>query len=349
MKRYVLSTHLDNDPNAGTKSRRDIEDIVLKEGYTRLVLRKRFLTGRFKIARQVCILAVDLLRVLVCIERHSILLINVPLPFAKWQTPIVAGYFKFLRSVKQIKIAFSVIDIDSHRRNDKKQEGEWNILRTGSCFILHTKPMKEVFVKQGFDAGKVVLNHLFDYISEFEPHGKHRALTNQVVFAGNLDPDKCGFLSNLNDVGNRVIFNLYGEPAKQYDSSSTVRYMGSASPEEIVGIIDGSFGLVWDGDSIDTCSSAIGEYLRINAPHKTSLYLAAGLPVIIWKEAAMAELIVKENLGFTVGSLREIGAIVDTMTEGTYNQMRDNVLRYAPLLKEGYFFKEALKKVYEMI
>ncbi|MDP1142597.1 beta-1,6-galactofuranosyltransferase, partial [Klebsiella pneumoniae] len=79
------------------------------------------------------------------------------------------------------------------------------------------------------------------------------------------------------------------------------------------------------------------------------LYLAAGLPVIIWKEAAMAELIVKENLGFTVGSLREIGAIVDTMTEGTYNQMRDNVLRYAPLLKEGYFFKEALKKVYEMI
>ena len=34
---------------------------------------------------------------------------------------------------------------------------------------------------------------------------------------------------------------------------------------------------MWDGPSPDTCAGVYGAYLRYNNPHKTSLYLAAGL------------------------------------------------------------------------
>ncbi len=349
MKRYILSTYLDNDPNAGPKARRDIESIVIEEGYLKVFLRKRFLSGRFKVIRQLYMLVVDLLKMFFSIERKSLLLISVPLPFTKWQTPFIGGFFGLLRVIKQTEIVFSVIDIDSFRRTDKQHKGEWDILRTGSCFILHTGPMREIFSKKGFDTEKVVLIHLFDYLSEFDPETKQRTLTKEVVFAGNLEQNKCGFLSKLIELEDKITFNLYGKPAMTCGLSDSIRYKGSATPENIIGVIEGSFGLVWDGFSLDTCSGTIGEYLKINAPHKTSLYLAAGLPVIIWKEAAMAELILKENLGFAVESLREIGGIINNMTEDSYNQMRVNVLRYSPQLKEGHFFKEALAKVYEKI
>ena len=40
--------------------------------------------------------------------------------------------------------------------------------------------------------------------------------------------------------------------------------------------------------------------------HKLSLYLAVGLPVIIWEKAAEAEFVLKENVGVTVKSLYEL-------------------------------------------
>ena len=55
--------------------------------------------------------------------------------------------------------------------------------------------------------------------------------------------------------------------------------------------MEGSFGLVWDGISVETCAGVYGEYLKVNNPHKTSLYLASGIPVIIWKEAAWLSLL----------------------------------------------------------
>ena len=57
--------------------------------------------------------------------------------------------------------------------------------------------------------------------------------------------------------------------------------------------MEGNWGLVWDGNSIDTCSGNFGEYLRLNAPFKFSLYLAAKRPVVVWRESAMAEYVRK--------------------------------------------------------
>ena len=55
--------------------------------------------------------------------------------------------------------------------------------------------------------------------------------------------------------------------------------------------MDQNFGLVWDGTSLDGCNGRYGEYLKFNNPHKTSLYLSCGIPVIIWKEAALADFV----------------------------------------------------------
>lgn len=76
--------------------------------------------------------------------------------------------------------------------------------------------------------------------------------------------------------------------------------------EEFIKHIDADFGLVWDGDSLDGCSGEYGQYLKWNSPHKVSFYLRAGLPLIIWKEAAVAPIIEEAGAGITIWSLKEL-------------------------------------------
>ena len=91
-------------------------------------------------------------------------------------------------------------------------------------------------------------------------------------------------------------FNLYGVG---YDDSKKIILIILVHILQIIFLLNlfGSFGLVWDGMSSETCKGSFGEYLRINNPHKTSLYLASGIPVIIWSKAALAEFIEKNKCG----------------------------------------------------
>lgn len=45
------------------------------------------------------------------------------------------------------------------------------------------------------------------------------------------------------------------------------------------------------------------------------MYLAAGIPVIIWEEAALANFIKKNHCGITIKSTDEIRNIIDNMLD----------------------------------
>lgn len=117
------------------------------------------------------------------------------------------------------------------------------------------------------------------------------------------------------------------------------------APEELVGKLDGQFGLVWDGDSIETCSGAYGAYLRYNSPHKASLYLAAGLPLIVWKESALASYVKEKGVGLCIGSLSGLGSILGRLTEDEYAGMLDNVARERKKIVHGEYLASALKRL----
>ena len=104
------------------------------------------------------------------------------------------------------------------------------------------------------------------------------------------------------------------------------------------------FGLVWDGTSIDSCKGNSGEYLKYNNPHKLSLYLSSGLPVVIWAEAAEAEFVKRNKLGISVNSLFELYNALENITEDDYNQIARNVAAIAEKLKKGYSAGKSLQE-----
>ena len=140
----------------------------------------------------------------------------------------------------------------------------------------------------------------------------------------------------------QVMWNLYGIGYEQTNYKN-VHYCGSFMPEELPFVLKGSFGLVWDGPSSESCIETYGEYLRVNNPHKTSLYLASGIPVVVWSEAAIASFIKENNCGILVSNLSELPELLSKITVDEYELMKKSTEIIGERLRQGFYTKQAVK------
>ena len=234
-------------------------------------------------------------------------------------------------------------DIDSLRQHGVCEEWEMSILNQAERIFAHNESMALQLAGKGIPADKISTMRLFDFYSKAPMHtpetlSDHRF---EIAFAGNLG--KSPFLGKLNCYDwDRIVFNLYGKGLELSDSKS-VKYAGSFAPEETDRILSG-WGLVWDGDSIETCSGMAGNYLRFNSPHKLSLYLACGIPVIVWKESSLADWIVSNKLGIAIESLLDIPETIKSIDDSEYLEMADNCHKVGLELRNGAFLKKAMEE-----
>ena len=198
-------------------------------------------------------------------------------------------------------------------------------------------------MNNGINEAKISCLYLFDYLSNY----KSSINKNNFKFiniAGNLSKNKAGYVYKLNDLKiKNYVFNLYGI---NYDGVNNDRivYKGSFAPDILITELNSGFGLVWDGDSIDTCSGAYGDYLKINNPHKLSLYMAAGMPVIVWKESAISKFVLENKVGFVIESIEQIDNIIFKITSEEYEEYLKNVKMIQNKVLKGEFLLEALKR-----
>jgi len=232
---------------------------------------------------------------------------------------------------------------------------EWNDsyfypIETG--FII--KPQKNVvysfmgIVPEGIPENKLVSLKIFDYLMDKEATNQNVIFERAISIAGNLDINKSAYIAQLGKLG--IIVHLYGpnfsHSLEQYED---IQYHGSFPASEIPNQLNSGFGLVWDGNSIDTCSGDFGEYLQYNNPHKLSLYLASGIPVVIWDKAAEADFVREHNVGICVSSLNELKDKLSTISEDEYKNMLLNVQEISQLLQKGYYTRLALEKAESVI
>ena len=100
--------------------------------------------------------------------------------------------------------------------------------------------------------------------------------------------------------------------------------------------------MVWDGEGIDTCSGAMGNYLRINAPHKMSLYLAKGIPLIVWRESGVAPIVERYKLGVCVNSLDEIPRVLSTLSDNDLTEIHRSVEKWGECVRSGAMLEQVL-------
>lgn len=279
------------------------------------------------------------------VKKNSVVLI---------QTPTGGGFVRNymldkLRKRKNVKFISLFHDVEKLRGiqvNDAEKDFFSFLLSISDEIIVHNTRMKEWFMKEeGIDDGHIIPLGIFDYLSK--PVDRTRSLRRQVLIAGNLDPGKVRYLSGLKELD--VNFILYGSNYDESVSGKNISYMGSFPPEELPDVLSDGFGLIWDGESVRTCSGTFGNYLRYNNPHKLSLYLASGLPVFIWKEAAEAEFVEENGVGYAVSSLSDIAPILDEITEEEYRELCHRVETVSSRLTGGFYTKRALSTALDRV
>ena len=349
MKYYLKDSFLSNEyeKNAGNKARNDVEAILVSEGYKGLELKvENWYKMNFFKAQQHKYRATK--SVFDQLGAGDELVI---------QFPIIHHTFFISRLIKQAqkrgaKFYLLIHDVETlrhaagsevkFRHKVRNYFQEKKALMSVDGIIVHNDIMKKVLVSQGVPADKMVSLEIFDYlIPNFEEKTAPQK-DQPIIVAGNLNPTKSGYLYNL---PSHPAYNLYGVGYDESRALKNTSYFGSFMPDNLPTALEGSFGLVWDGDSSETCQGSYGNYLRFNNSHKASLYLASGFPVVVWKESALAHFILEKSCGIAVASLHDLEAALENLTEKEYADLSENARRIGKDLREGYYLRSALKKL----
>lgn len=129
---------------------------------------------------------------------------------------------------------------------------------------------------------------------------------------------------------------------KKVLESGSVTWLGRKPSDEIVSALDGGFGVVVTENLIEKSNMNFVYYNQFNNPTKLSMYLAAGLPVIVSSKTYHAQLVKKHGIGLVVDDLNNMDAIFSSMTAQDYQKLVDNVKKWQEAVSEGFFIKRAL-------
>lgn len=313
---YYFSEQIKKGMNAGSKARNDAEAILSK----RCTAIHPYTIGKNKLA-QLFILLKSILKT----DKNELIVIQYPLP---------RGYSKLLPFISSLRNTVVLVHDLTDLRDGITDGKEVRRFKKCKFVISHNSKMTDYFRNNGLTTSIIDLN-IFDYLYEGMNSKSKEAL---LCYAGSLD--KADFINNLPLRRNNI--NVYGVGFDESKSNDKVEYKGSYDSEQIVSELSGRFGLVWDGTSLDYCDGVRGEYLKYNNPHKLSMYVAAGIPVIIWNKSAMTDFVIDNGIGIAVDSLNDIEDILQKIDSDQYDNMKNNVKVINERITKGYYLNNTL-------
>ncbi len=342
MYKYYLSKNYKERASAGNKAKTDVEQTVQALGYVPGGLPQT--SYRNPLLGFLLTLA-GVLKLAVTVSAGDVVLIQYP--FKK--------YYAFVCRIVRLKKGKTITlihDLGAFRRKKLSIEEEIRRLSLSDILIVHNEHMKQWLQGKGYTHPMICLE-IFDYLSDTAATDARPAVEQpcKVMYAGALGIRKNRFLYLLGEKIHAWHFVLYGPAfdAEQMKEDAPFAYKGFIPSEQLISQAEGDFGLVWDGDATTSCSGNYGEYLKLNNPHKTSLYIRCHLPVIIWKEAALATFVAKHNIGLCIGSLEELDTLLPSITPDEYERMAANVRLISDNLASGYYITQALREAERLL
>jgi hypothetical protein len=331
--RFFLQEHLVTAPVFhGGVGNKDIETVLLREGWQPVHLGdQQDMGARAKVRRLRKGVAT-----LTSLPKGATLLLQWPL-YARLHRVLLGALLRFRPDVHVICFLTDINGLKDGNATLLQQE--LAIFRRMTNFIVHNEVM-ESWLKNQVPGARAAQIGFFDFLAP-AANGA-RSLSNEVCFAGNLA--KSPFLQQLAEYS-PLRFHLYGDRAAWVSEAFNCTYHGQFSPTALPPMVEGSFGLVWDGESATRLNGVLGDYARWISPHKLSLYILAGMPVICHRDSAAAGLATQYGIGFSVNSIGEIPERINTILEEDYQQMRRNMRPLAERISKGECLLDALRQL----
>jgi hypothetical protein len=330
-KKYYLRQYSYESYQHGGVGYSDAENILSREGFETIEfpLHQNF-SLKAKVKR-----FLHLIKSAASIRNRSVVVFIFPL-YARMHRLLVW----WLRQ-KKVKLICLIADIDGLKDgNEALLRKEIKYLNGFRYFIVHNDTMKSWLNQNVYDPGIAILE-FFDFLTE--PVDRPREPSLEIAFAGNLA--KSGFLKNLECLP-ALHFHLYGrDQTEAFARQRNVSWHGAAAPHQLPALLKGAYGLVWDGDLIDRPGGSLGHYMHYISHHKLSLYILAGMPLIVPSFAGSAELVKRYGIGISVESLLEIPERIAQISREEYHSFRNNMKQLAERISRGNGLKSALEQL----
>ena len=340
MNKFYIARNYRSKFDAAGKAKMDCETILENNGWKNIGFKQTWISNAIL---GTLISALGITWALLRLKKRSTLCLQYPLN--KFYKYILWG-----ARIKKCKIITIVHDVYALKGRKLTTEQEINILSKSEVLILHNPSMNEWFTKNGIRS-KLINLDIFDYLHKPTCKQKRNPVNHdnfRLVFAGGMGSEK-SFIYGFDDMDKgKFRLDLYGvgfEKKSVRDLQNTILdYKGCFLSNEVIDYIDGDFGLVWYGDSLDTCEGPTGQYLKFNNPHKLSLYVLCDMPIIIWNKAAMADFVTQNKIGFAVESLHQIKEKLETLNKSDFDEFKINIKNTKHKLESGYYLTKAINQ-----
>lgn len=334
---YTIEEYVFNDFNASSKARKDVSYFILQNGFVSIGKNDKTRIKNNKTAK--ILLAIRLyLKLLLSLSKHDTLFLQQSFAILK---PIL-----FIKRIKRFRVVYLIHDLFSLRYSSDTSvrqhhdEIRADMLTLSRCdyVIAHNSIMVDKLRRFGCKSHLLSLD-IFDYYTDAAVRTRKHEEGEQwkVSFAGYLPKSK--FLHTIDTTTHSYDMIIYGAPTEAFESST---YKGSVEPDILPSVIEGHFGLIWEGGYHLTPED---NYTRINNPHKMSMYIVAGLPIICWDKSAAARFVEANELGFSISSLDDIDERLHNISSSDYNRMVANCLAMRNSLVRGEHIKNVIQKV----
>lgn len=330
-----LSRNYKGINNAANKAKTDIESVMATQSFRNVGVKQARYTN---IVAAFFMTLLSVLKCGFCLHRNDVLILQYPLK--KYYTFVCR-----IAHLRHCRIVTLIHDLDSFRRQRLTVSHEVSRLNHSDGIIVHSERMKKWLQDNGVKANMEVLG-IFDYLSDKRPTEKALSTSRcRILFVGALSPFHSDFLYKLGYSSRSFDMVLYGNGFDSDKFEGQVDYKGYIKSDDLIATAEGEYGLVWYGSSLKGGVGPEGEYLQYNAPHKLSLYIRCGLPVIIWEKAGLASFVEENDIGICISSLLELETVLSRITEERYRTLRANVSRVNERISQGYYCMEAIRKV----
>ena len=335
MRNCYLSRNYKNMRSAGSKAKTDMERIWAEEGFVNLGLAQTRSDNKvysfFRTLASVCAMCFH-------IRRGDVLFLQYP--FKK--------YFAFVCHVahrRGARVVTLIHDLGSFRRKKLTVPQEIARLSHADALITLNDAMADWLRAQGCQLPTTSLG-IWDYLSDARPVPRETmpAPPYSVLYAGSLGMRKNRFLYQLEHCLHSLSFHLYGNgfEVDKIQHPERFTYHGFVDSDQLIATAQGDFGLVWDGDSVSTCTGNFGEYLRYNNPHKASLYIRCHLPLIVWDESGLAPFVRAHRIGICLHSLEDLEETLSRISPEEYAALYANVVQLSSALGTGSMMRAAI-------
>lgn len=320
--------------NASVKPRTDFEEVLERMGASPLGLKSR--TFVHKVMYRVYAI-INLIVSWILMTKGNLVFFQYP-----YQIGIRSIFYRAVR--RGNSTCLLIHDLDELR--PIKYDPYTDLLEHADYLIVHTKSMAEWLRTHHKIKGTIIVLDLFDYIytpqNKLAQIEKHKNI--KVAFCGNLK--KSEFLTRMS-IPEGITMVIYGlDCPLELQNNPRVDYRGVATPNELPDLIcDCNYGLVWDGKDASGMTDLQGTYLQYNAPHKVSLYLSSGLPVMIWEKMGISEFISVNGIGVSGRNINDLFYKVLKLKEDEIINQKNNVNLIKQKLCTGGMYENALKKV----